>query len=151
MKVSNNVSLKEAIHSNTATRNSINNKPNKTQLESMSLVANEVFEKVRAKFRVPIGVSSFFRSVQLNKAVGGSRTSQHCKGEGMDVDADIHGRLTNAQIFNYIKDELDFDQLIWEYGTDTEPNWVHVSYKKKGNRKQILKAVRGKGYIPYKK
>lgn len=146
-----NISFKEATHSNTATRLGIDNIPKDVQIKAMKLVAEKVFGPLRKKFSVPIGISSFFRSIKLNSAIGGSKTSQHCKGEAIDLDADIYGRLTNAQIFNYIKDNLDFDQLIWEYGNDNEPDWVHVSYKPKGNRKNILKAVKGKGYIPYKK
>ena len=149
-KVSQNISIKEAVHSNTATKKGIKNVPNLTQLKSMKLVAEKVFEPVRNHFAVAIGISSFFRTVELNKLIGGSATSQHCKGEAIDMDADIHGRLTNAQIFLWIKDNLEFDQLIWEYGTDSEPDWVHCSYKSKGNRNQILVAKKGEKYTPYK-
>jgi len=150
-KISLNISYKEATHSNTAKRKGIENEPNKTQLAAMKLVAEKVFQPVRQKFRVPIFISSFFRCKELNTVLGGSKTSQHCKGEAMDLDADVFGNVTNAQIFRYILDNLDFDQLIWEYGDDENPNWVHVSFKKTGNRKQVLKAVKGKGYVKYKK
>jgi zinc D-Ala-D-Ala carboxypeptidase len=88
-------------------------------------------------------ISSGYRSEALNKAIKGSKTSQHCKGEAMDIDMDGHKGPTNAEVFNYIKENLNFDQLIWEFGSKTSPDWVHVSYKKGGpQRKQILRAVR---------
>ena len=75
----------------------------------------------------PIKINSFFRSIELNEAIGGSSTSQHCEGRAMDID-DTYGCKTNSEMFNYIKDNLDFDQLIWEFGDDEEPNWIHVSW-----------------------
>jgi zinc D-Ala-D-Ala carboxypeptidase len=137
-RISKHISGKEAVHSNTASANKIDNTPDEKQLESMRLVAKMIFEPVREHFGVPIGISSFFRSVELNKRIGGSKTSQHCKGEAIDMDADIYRRVDNVNIFNYIKENLDFDQLIWEYGTKENPAWVHCSYKAKGNRKKIL-------------
>lgn len=116
---------------------------------AMKALAKHVFEPMRKHFDKPIRVNSFFRSIALNKAIGGSSTSQHCKGEAIDLDA-TKG-FTNRDIYNYIKDNLDFDQLIWEFGTDLEPDWVHVSYKYEGlNRKQILKAERINGKVKYK-
>jgi len=142
-KISQYISVKEAVHSNTAIRRGIKNEPNEEQLASMKLVAKMIFEPVREHFKVPIGISSFFRSVKLNQRIGGSKTSQHCKGEAIDMDADMYKRVENHHIFNYIKDNLDFDQLIWEFGNEENPDWVHVSYKASGNRKKVLKAVRG--------
>ena len=147
MKISSNISYREATHSNTAIRNGIENKPNDIQLQKMIDVATYVFEPLRAYFHKPIRINSFFRCLELNKAVGGASKSQHINGEAIDMDA-LHG-VSNAQLFNYIKDNLDFDKLIWEYGTDKEPDWVHVSYRKGNNRKQVYKAVKGKGYIKY--
>jgi len=154
MQVSEHVSLFEATKSDTAIKNGIDNNPDPTQLESMKLIATKVFEPVRAFFGKAIGITSFFRSLLLNARIGGASSSQHCKGEAMDLDGDIYGLISNASIFNYIKDNLDFDQLIWEFGTDEEPDWVHVSYRKLGNRKQILKSVHNKktgktDYIQY--
>jgi hypothetical protein len=139
-KISNHISWKEGTHSNTATRRKINNEPNAVQLAAMKLVAEKVFEPLRCQFNEPIRVNSFFRSVNLNKAIGGARKSQHCNGEAIDMDA-TNG-ITNAQLFHYIKDNLEFDQLIWEFGTNKNPDWIHVSYKLKGNRNRVLKAVR---------
>ena len=141
-RISKHISAKEGVHSNTATRRKIKNEPNSVQLAAMKAVAEKVFEPLREHFDEPIRVNSFFRSPNLNKAIGGSRTSQHCLGEAIDMDG-TNG-ITNKQLFDYIKDNLEFDQLIWEFGTDKNPDWVHVSYKAKGkNRKRVLKAVRG--------
>lgn len=137
-KISDHITYKEGTHSNTATRRKMKNEPDDMQLKRMKLLAEKVFEPLRNEFDEPIRVNSFFRSVKLNKAIGGSRTSQHCKGEAIDMDA-TNG-ITNKQLFDYIKDNLEFDQLIWEFGTDLEPDWVHVSYKEKGNRRKILRA-----------
>ena len=147
-KISKHISYKEGVVSSTATRKGISNVPNPDQLEAMKLVAEKVFEPLRTHFNEPIQINSFFRCSALNVAVGGSGSSQHCKGEAIDMGA-TNG-VTNAELFHYIKDNLEFDQLIWEYGTDKEPDWVHVSFTdRKANRGVILKAVKGKGYIHY--
>jgi hypothetical protein len=99
----------------------------------------ELFEQIRLHFNVPIGISSFYRCAALNKKIGGAKNSQHTLGEAIDIDADIFGGVTNAEIFEFAK-TLDFDQLIWEYGDDTNPAWVHISRKRVGkNRKQRLR------------
>jgi hypothetical protein len=121
----------------------------KEQLEAMQYVATEIFERVRAHFKTPIAITSFFRSPTLNKAIGGSTTSQHCKGEAIDMDADVFGGVTNKHIFDFVKDNLDFDQLIWEFGTSKNPDWVHVSIVKGLNKRQILKAVNTNGKTQY--
>jgi zinc D-Ala-D-Ala carboxypeptidase len=142
-QISKHVSYREATKSNTAIKHNINNDPDNETLSNMQYVAENIFEPVRGRFCVPIAVTSFYRSAKLNKEVGGSSTSQHVKGEAMDLDADVFGIITNRDIFNYIKDNLEFDQLIWEYGDDKEPDWVHVSLKQCGyNRKEILVAYR---------
>jgi len=127
--------------------------PTDAHLENIKLLCEKVLEPIRVHFARPIILSSGYRSSALNKAVGGSSTSQHCSGEAADIDMD-GTNVTNAQIFNYIKDNLEFDQLIWEFGTTTNPDWVHVSYESNGRqRKQILRAVKKNGatsYLPYK-
>lgn len=151
MKLSKNLSLREVIKSNTAIRRGIDNNPNNEHLESLQDIADNIFQPIREHFKVSIGVSSGYRSSALNKAIGGSKTSQHSKGEALDLDADMFGKVTNKQIFDFIKDTLVFDQLIWEFGTDNEPNWVHVSYtNKRPNRMQILKAYKYYGRTKYK-
>lgn len=136
MNISKYITLAEATTSQTAIRKNIPNIPNEKELENMKYVAVNVFDKVREHFGKPIRVSSFFRCLRLNNAVGGSKTSQHVKG--MAIDMQGTNGLTNAEIFHYIKDNLEFDQLIWEYGTEQEPAWVHVSLVKGKNRKKVL-------------
>ena len=153
MKLSKNLSLAEVTKSDTAKRQGIANEPNIDQLERLKAVAENIFQPIREEFMCPIFVSSGYRSEALNEAIGGSKTSQHSKGEALDLDADVYGVITNADIFNFVLDRLDFDQLIWEFGTDENPDWVHISFKKEGrNRMQVLKAVRVNGktkYLPY--
>jgi len=137
------------VYSNTATRRGIDNNPNDEQLENMKLVAEEVFEPLRDWVDGPIKINSFFRSPELNTAIGGSSKSQHCKGQAMDID-DTFGKATNAEMYHWIKDHMDFDQMIWEFGDDDNPNWVHVSYvSPKENRSRCLKAYKDKGKTKY--
>ena len=151
MKLSKNLSLSEVVKSNNAIRKGIDNSPNNDHLESLEDVAKDIFQPLRDDLGV-IYVSSGYRSDALNKAIGGSRKSQHSKGEALDLDNDNKNvAASNTEIFNYIKDNLDFDQLIWEFGTDVKPDWVHVSYTtKRPNRNQILKAYRQSGKTKYK-
>jgi hypothetical protein len=153
-KLSAHISWKEATHSNTAIRKGIDNTPSPDQVGNMIELAQNIFEPLREWVGQPIRINSFFRSAELNAALGSaSTTSQHLcnNGAAIDLDDDYCDK-TNAEMFHYIKDNLDFDQLIWEFGTINNPDWVHVSYKAEGNRKQILKAVRVDGsvkYLPY--
>ena len=139
-RISKNCSYKEAVHSDTAKRLDIINEPNEEQLVFMRDLATRIFEPIREHFSVPIYISSFFRSSVLNKAIKGSTSSQHLKGQAIDIDADIYGKVTNKQIFEYIKDNLEFDQLIAEgliEGSDN-PAWIHCSYVNGNNRREIL-------------
>tara|TARA_Y100000389_G_scaffold141577_1_gene139493 strand:- start:4122 stop:4574 length:453 start_codon:yes stop_codon:yes gene_type:complete len=148
--ISKHISLKEATKSNTAQRLGIENFPNNDTLIQMQALAENIFEPLREHVGGPIYITSFYRSPELNKAIGGSSKSQHCLGQAIDVD-DVLGRATNKEMFEYIKDNLDFDQLIWEFGDDNNPNWVHVSYNAAGNRGNILQAVKKDGRTIYKK
>tara|TARA_R100000951_G_scaffold92409_2_gene80847 strand:- start:762 stop:1226 length:465 start_codon:yes stop_codon:yes gene_type:complete len=148
MNISEHVSLKEATRSNTAKRLGIENMPDSETLITMQITAEHIFEPLRNKFKEPIYISSFYRSSELNKAIGGSTSSQHCKGEAIDID-DVYSKATNADFFNYIKDKLEFDQLIWEFGDDENPAWVHVSYNLGKNRMRVLKAVKENGRTKY--
>tara|TARA_A100001391_G_scaffold84502_1_gene55347 strand:+ start:160 stop:621 length:462 start_codon:yes stop_codon:yes gene_type:complete len=142
MKISDNITYAEAIHSQTAKRKGIDNTPNPNQIEAMKLLAEKVFEPLREWVGGPIKVNSFFRSPELNTAIGGSKTSQHCKGQAIDID-DVYGYKTNSEMYHWIKENLSFDQMIWEFGTDTQPNWVHVSYvSEENNRNRCLKAYK---------
>jgi hypothetical protein len=150
MQLSKNLSLAEVTRSESAKRNGISNMPTPEHIENFKLLAEKVFQPIREHFAVPIHISSGYRSAALNKAVKGSLSSQHCSGEAIDIDMD-GTTITNAQVFNYIKENLEFDQLIWEFGTDKNPDWVHVSYESKGKqRKQILKAYKAGGATKYK-
>ena len=118
--ISNHISYKEGTLSNTATRRNIDNIPDDYQLANMNAVALNIFEPLRVWVGGPIKINSFFRSPDLNTAIGGSSRSQHCEGRAIDID-DTFGNKTNAEMYNYIKENLNFDQLIWEFGNDTNP------------------------------
>jgi zinc D-Ala-D-Ala carboxypeptidase len=150
MQLSKNLMLAEVTRSETAKRKGISNMPTPEHIENFKLLAEKVFQPIREHFGKPIIISSGYRSKALNTAIGGALSSQHCSGEAIDIDMDGTD-ITNAQVFNYIKDNLEFDQLIWEFGTDTNPDWVHVSYESTGKqRKQILRAVKKGGATSYK-
>ena len=151
MKISPNITYAEAIHSQTAKRKGIDNTPTAKQVEVMKLTAEKIFQPLREWVGGPIKVNSFFRSAELNKAIGGSKTSQHCKGQAIDID-DVFGYKTNAEMYNWVKDNLNFDQMIWEFGTDMNPNWVHISYvSEEDNRNRCLKAYKDeRGKTKYK-
>ena len=150
MKLTENLSLAEVIKSGTAKRLGIDNKPTPEHLANLLLVAEHVFQPIREHFDKPLYVSSGYRSEALNDAIKGSSSSQHCKGEALDLDAQVYGGFTNKELFEYIKDNLVFDQMIWEFGTDDEPDWVHVSYKKGKNRGEMLRVERVDGMNQYR-
>ena len=150
MKISPNLNLAEITRSDTAKRQGIDNTPTAEHLENFKLLADKVFEPIREHFKTPIFISSGYRSKALNSFIKGSLSSQHCTGQAIDIDMDgSNGEVTNRMVFDFIKNKLDFDQLIWEFGTDFNPDWVHVSYVKGKNRKQKLKAVRSGGKTSY--
>tara|TARA_R100000541_G_scaffold2021_1_gene7402 strand:- start:4311 stop:4769 length:459 start_codon:yes stop_codon:yes gene_type:complete len=150
MKISKHITYAEAIHSNTAKRKRIDNTPNPTQVDTMKLTAEKIFEPLREWVGGPIKVNSFFRSIPLNEAIGGVSTSQHCKGQAIDLD-DVYGYKSNAEMYFFVKENCDFDQLIWEFGTDMNPNWIHVSYvSKEENRGRCLKAYKEDRKTKYK-
>ena len=141
MNLSKHVTLKEFQASGLATLRNLNNEMSESQIASAKLLCENVFEPLRIHLNTPIQISSGFRSLQVNRLIGGAKTSQHTKGEAMDIKIDAKG-------FNFIKDKLDFDQLIWEFGNDEQPSWVHVSFSSK-NRKQVLKATKKNGKTIY--
>jgi hypothetical protein len=150
MKLSNHLDLSEVTRSESAKRNGISNMPTEEHIENFKLLAEKVFEPIREHFGVPIHISSGYRSKELNAKIGGSSSSQHCKGEAIDIDMDgSPSGVTNADIYNFIKENLEYDQLIWEFGTTENPDWVHVSYSETKNRKQRLKAVKTNGKTSY--
>ena len=150
IKISKHITYKEAIKSITAIRLGIENIPNDYELQNMELIAEKVFEPLREAVNGPIKINSFFRNEELNKAIGGSSTSQHCQGRAIDID-DFYGYFSNSYMYHYIKNNLDFDQLIWEFGTDVNPDWVHVSYvDSNSNRKRCLQAYKENGKTKYR-
>jgi hypothetical protein len=155
MKLSEHLDLSEVTRSESAKRKGISNMPTEAHIANFKLLAEKIFEPIRTHFRCPIIISSGYRSKELNAAIGGSLTSQHCQGEAIDIDMDgTPNGVTNRMVFDYIKDNLNFDQLIYEFGDSNNPDWVHVSYESTGKqRKQILRASRVNGkttYSPYK-
>ena len=152
MKISNYITSEQACKSETAIRKGIDNTPNEDQLKAMKLLCEKVYDPICKTLKISIPATSFFRSEKLNKTIGGSSTSQHCKGEAIDLDCDGLVNYTNKQLFDFIKAEdtgIEFDQLIWEYGDDKNPAWVHVSYSAMKNRGQILKAIKVNGKTKY--
>ena len=147
--ISKHISDREGVYSTTATRRGIDNTPDKEHLDNMKLLAEKIFEPLRKWVGGPIRINSFYRGPELNKAIGGSSKSQHCKGQAMDID-DTGCHKTNAEMYAWIKDNVDFDQMIWEFGDDENPNWVHVSYvSPEENRNRCLKAYKEDGKTKY--
>ncbi len=137
------------IKSNTAIRLKIDNTPTREHLENLKIVAKEVFQPIRDRFYVPIYVSSGYRSEKLNKAVGGSKTSHHSRGMALDIDQDGRGEISNTDVFNFILNNLKFTQLIWEFGDNIKPDWIHVSYDPNDLRGEALRSVKNNGRTEY--
>jgi len=150
MKISNHVSYKEGIKSNTALRRGIDNTPGSYERSNMEIVAEKIFEPLREWVGGPVKINSFYRCEELNRAIGGSSRSQHCEGRAIDLD-DTFGYKTNAEMFDYIRKNLSFDQLIWEFGDDKNPAWVHVSYVSQDqNRLRVMRAEKLNGKTHYR-
>jgi hypothetical protein len=146
MKLSAHFDLCEFTRSESAKREGVSNNPTPEHLENIKTLCEKVLEPIRAKFG-PINISSGYRSADLNHFIGGSLNSDHCKGKAADIDMDGHGgEVTNKMIFDYIKDNLEVDQLINEFNY----SWVHVGYRKGANRKQVLDAVKEGGKTVYR-
>tara|TARA_R100000900_G_scaffold19499_1_gene15997 strand:- start:764 stop:1252 length:489 start_codon:yes stop_codon:yes gene_type:complete len=148
-KISKHISLHEGVYSRTAERLGLENNPTDDHLLNMIEIAEKVFEPLRIHVGGPIKINSFYRGPELNKAIGGSSKSQHCHGQAIDID-DTFGHASNAEMYNWIKANLDYDQMIWEFGTDQNPNWVHISYvSPEKNRNRCLKAYKDNGKTKY--
>ena len=153
MKLSAHFDLAEFTRSESAKRHGVSNEPTAEHQANLKVLCEKVLEPVRIFNESPLNISSGYRSKNLNHFIGGSLSSQHCEGKAADIDMDGMSGKNNAQIFNYIKDNLEFDQLIWEFGDNNKPDWVHVSYNAGKNRKQVLRALKTNGrtaYAPYK-
>lgn len=146
MQLTKNFSLAELTRSQKAAALKIDNTPNAEQTANLKALAENILQPLRDACGFPINITSGLRVLALNRAVGGSSTSQHTRGEAVDIN--VPGR--NKVIFDYIVNNLNYDQIIWEFGSSQEPDWVHVSYKRTGaNRKQKLKAVKVNGKTQY--
>jgi len=147
--ISKHISYHEGTYSQTGVRRDLDNTPDDKQLKRMEEVAENLFEPLREWVGGPIKINSFFRGEPVNTAIGGSRKSQHMKGQAIDID-DTFGHKTNAEMYHYVKDNLDFDQLIWEFGTDKNPNWLHISWvSHRPNRKKLTVAKKVNGKTRY--
>jgi hypothetical protein len=148
MKLSPNFTLHEMTKSETALRLGLSNEPGEAEIESLRLLCEKVLQPVRNHFGKGVKVNSGFRHPDVNKAVNGSTTSDHCKA--MAADIEIPG-IPNAELAEWIKDNLEFKQLILEFYTLGIPDsgWVHVSYNKDDLKKQVLTATKENGKTIY--
>jgi len=138
MRLSKNFALSEITHSNTAKRLGIDNEPTETHLQNMQNLVDNLLQPLRDAVG-PIRISSGYRNPSLNRAIGGSSSSQHCKGQALDLQFWEMGKMNNKIIYDWIlQSGLEFDQMINEF----DFAWIHVSLKEKNNRKQVLKAYK---------
>lgn len=146
--ISKYISWDEAVKSKTAEKHEIENSPNENQIQEMKKLAKNIFDPLRVWAGHPIRVNSFFRSPELCLKLKSKATSQHTKGQAIDIDS--LGEKTNSDLFYYIKENLNFDQLIWEFGDDENPDWIHVSFvNENANRGNVLKAIKKNKKINY--
>lgn len=146
--ISKYISWNEAVKSKTAEKHEIENSPNENQIQEMKKLAKNIFDPLRVWAGHPIRVNSFFRSPELCLKLKSKATSQHTKGQAIDIDS--LGEKTNSDLFYYIKENLNFDQLIWEFGDDENPDWIHVSFvNENANRGNVLKAIKKNKKINY--
>jgi hypothetical protein len=138
MKLSNSFNLIEFTSSETASRRGIDNTPSIAVIENLRLLCENVLQPLRDKYGKSINITSGYRSPKLNKAIGGSSTSQHCYGQAADIQVD---RKDYLKVWEILK-TLPFDQIIFEFGTESAPDWIHVSFVQGKNRGQKLKAVK---------
>lgn len=148
MNLSEHFTLAEMTFSPTAIKKGIDNTPNAQTVKNLQALCEKVLEPLRSHIGGPIKVSSGYRSDALNSLIGGAKSSQHKTGQAADVDL----RDKSAEAFKWIMANLDYDQIIWEFGNDEQPDWIHVSYSTKGNRKNAMRAIKSNGktkYVPY--
>jgi hypothetical protein len=150
MQLTAHFNLAEFTRSESAKRHGVSNQPTPEHLENIKVLCEKVLEPIRAHFGHPINISSGYRSKTLNHYIGGSLKSQHVEGKAVDLDLDNTGySTTNKMLFDYVKDNLEYDQIIYEFGNDKNPDWVHISYNKNNNRKQVLRASKVNGRTVY--
>jgi len=138
--ISKNFSLSEFTSSTTAAVNKIDNTPNAVQIANIQRLVKYVLQPARDLYGMPIKINSGFRSPKLNSLVGGAPTSAHLTGSAADLDS-----TDNMRLFEVIRSLGNFDQLINEF----DYQWIHVSYKESGNRKEVLRSVKENGVTKY--
>jgi uncharacterized protein YcbK (DUF882 family) len=148
MQLTNNFSLAEMVKSDTALRHDMDNTPGEAEIENLKRLCEQVLQPVREHFKTGVKVNSGFRHPDVNAKVGGSKTSDHCKGQAADIE--IPG-IPNADLAKWITENLDFTQVILEFYTQGVPDsgWVHVSYDPQNLKKQSLTAVKKDGKTVY--
>lgn len=152
MNLTKNFTLEELSNSSTAKRLGIDNIPNNEQVNNLRLLCEKVLQPIREKYGKPIIISSGFRCEKLNKAIGGSPTSEHRYGMAADLHSLSDTLSDNKALWDLIRTmNLNFGQLIYEYGSDSGPDWIHISYNEKNNRKQILRCKKLNGKASYSK
>lgn len=149
MQLTKNFTLNEMTKSETALRHGLDNTPGPAEIENLRVLCEQILQPLRDAYKRGIKVNSGFRHPNVNAAVGGSKTSDHCKGQAADIE--IPG-VPNAELAKYIKDYFDFTQLILEFYTPGIPDsgWVHVSYDPKNLKKQVMTAMKENGKTVYK-
>jgi len=148
MKIGKYLELADLIKSESAKRLGITNMPTQEHINNLIQLVENIYDPIRDHFKVNIHISSGYRSQALNAAIGGATSSQHSRGMAIDIDMD-GTNIKNSAIFDYAK-TLSFDQLIWEFGTKENPDWVHISYSPL-HRKEILYAKKEYGKTIYNK
>jgi len=148
MNLTANFTLEELTKSETALRHDMDNTPGEAEIANLTALAQNVLQPVRDHFGKGVKVNSGFRHPEVNAKVGGSKTSDHCQGQAADIE--IPG-VPNAELAEWIKDNLEFRQLILEFYTPGVPDsgWVHVSYVAGDNKKQVMTATKKDGKTVY--
>lgn len=147
MNIGKYTTIEKLTKSQMAERHQIDNQPDAIQLANLKLLIEKVYDPLCNHFNRAIPISSGFRSKSLNSVIGGAKNSQHATGQAIDLDCDGDGTpITNNAVFYWLYNNVDFDQIIWEYGNDITPAWVHVSFNEAGNRRQVLKIKKGGNY-----
>lgn len=144
MKLSENFNLNEFCKSETAIENDIKNLPDDKKMINIMLLVGNVMQPLRTHLKRPIRITSGFRNILVNYLIKGSDTSDHVQGKACDFKCD-----NMADAFEFIKNNLNYDQLIWEFGDDISPDWIHVSYRSQNNRMQVLIATKENGSTRY--
>ena len=151
MQLTKNFNLREFTKSNTAARLGIKNDPTAEHIHNLAALCENVLQPLREALGQPIRITSGYRSEALNEAIGGSKTSDHSFGRAADLELYVEGKEDNASLFNVIKTlDLPFKQLIYEFGDEEQPDWVHVAFEKGSERHETLQAYKDKGKTKYK-